>query len=55
MEAHDYASPIRVVPRRPVVGDNLSGSHHQSQVNCVNRQSTVFMLALGCAVMLLAV
>ena len=33
---------VRVVPRRTVVGDidrrfdNLSGSHHQSQVNCVS-------------------
>ena len=33
---------MRVVPRRTVVGDidrrfhNLSGSHHQSQVNCVS-------------------
>ena len=32
---------VRVVPRRTVVGDidrrfdNLSGSHHQSHVNCV--------------------
>ena len=33
---------VRVVPRRTVVGDidrrsdNLSGSHHQSHVNCVS-------------------
>ena len=33
---------MRVVPRRTVVGDidrrfdNLSGSHHQSHVNCVS-------------------
>ena len=33
---------VRVVPRRTVVGDidqgfdNLSGSHHQSHVNCIS-------------------
>ena len=49
---------VRVVPRRTVVGDidrrfdNLSGSHHQSHVNCV---SSVFMSLVSGAVMLLAV
>ena len=27
---------VRVVPRRTVSVDNLSGSHHQSHVNCVS-------------------
>ena len=37
-----FDRPVRVVPRRTVVGDsdrrfdNLSGSHHQSHVNCVS-------------------
>ena len=55
---------MRVVPRRTVVGDidrrfdNLSGSHHQSHVNCVSL--AVMLLAVlnrtvGWAVMLLAV
>ena len=49
---------VRVVPRRTVVGDidrrfdNLSGSHHQSHVNCI---VTVFMSLVSLAVMLLAV
>ena len=42
---------VRVVPRRTVVGDidrrfdNLSGSHHQSHVNCV---SSVYRIYVSC-------
>ena len=49
---------MRVVPRRTVVGDidrrfdNLSGSHHQSHVDCV---SSVYGIYVSLAVMLLAV
>ena len=40
---------VRVVPRRTVVGgidrrfDNLSGSHHQSHVNCVSSVYGIFV------------
>ena len=43
---------MRAVPRRTVVGDidrrfdNLSGSHHQSHVNCVS--SVYGMMDLSC-------
>ena len=66
---------MRVVPRRTVVGDidrrfdNLSGSHHQSHVNCVSSVYGIYVSGqfsrdvIGCfksnrtgwAVMLLAV
>ena len=65
---------MRVVPRRTVVGDidrrfnNLSGSHHQSHVNCVLSVYSIYVSGqfsrdvIGClnrtvgwAVMLLAV
>ena len=42
---------VRVVPRRTVVGaidprfDNLSGSHHQSHVDCV---SSVYGIYVSC-------
>ena len=51
---------VRVVPRRTVVGDidrrfdNLSGSHHQSHVNCVSSVYGIMSL-VSLAVMLLAV
>ena len=40
---------VRVVPRRTVVGDidrrfyNLSGSHHQSHVNCVSSVYSIYV------------
>ena len=40
---------VRVVPRRTVVGDidrrfdNLSGSHHQSHVNCVSSVCDIYV------------
>ena len=40
---------MRVVPRRTVVGDidrhfdNLSGSHHPSQVNCVSTVNGIYV------------
>ena len=40
---------VRVVPRRTVVGDidrrfdNLSGSHHQSHVNCVSSAYGIYV------------
>ena len=40
---------VRVVPRRTVVGDidrrfdNLSGSHHQSRVNCVSSVYAIYI------------
>ena len=40
---------VRVVPRRTVVGDidrrfdNLSGSHHQSHVNCVSSVCGIYI------------
>ena len=40
---------VRVVPRRTVVGDidrrfnNLSGSHHQSHVNCVSSVYAIYV------------
>ena len=62
---------MRVVPRRTVVGDtdrrfdNLSGSHHQSHVNCVSSVYGIYVSGqfsrdvlnrtVGWAVMLLAV
>ena len=41
---------VRVVPRRTVVGDidrrfdNLSGSHHQSHVNCVSSVYGIYIV-----------
>ena len=43
---------VRVVPRRTVVGDidrrfdNLSGSHHQSHVNCVSSVYGIYVLTI---------
>ena len=42
---------VRVVPRRTVVGDidrrfdNLSGSHHESHVNCVSSVNGIYVSA----------
>ena len=55
-----FDHPVRVVPRRTVVGDtdrrfdNLSGSHHQSHVNCVSSVYGIYVSgqlsrdAIGC-------